>query len=134
RRGRSTSVTTQSRIRLAPTTWRFGWRAQISSNATTWLSTGRSRCALMSRESVVAMDMRLDASLDRGYPIRDTSSRFAIHIRVLVDTVCVGPSAESNQSAIVTPSVRYGSLARDPSDGKRRALVARPELAWSVDT
>jgi len=80
----------------------------------------------MSRESVVAMDMRLDASLDRGYPIRDhpssTSSRFAIHTRVPVDTVCVGPSAESNQSAIVTPSVRYGSLADMLGCMKKRPL------------
>jgi hypothetical protein len=69
----------------------------------------------MSGESIRRDGYVLDASLDRGYPIRDhpssTSSRFAIHTRVPVDTVCVGPSAESNQSAIVTPSVRYGSLA-----------------------
>src|SRR5262249_62388886 len=104
---------------------------------TTWLSTGRSRCALMSRESVVAMDMRLDASLDRGYPIRDhpssTSSRFAIHTRVPVDTVCVGPSAESNQSAIVTPSVRYGSLA-DISERIRDVRFTPQKQTWSSST
>jgi hypothetical protein len=40
--------------------------------------------------------------------------QFAIHTRVPVDTVCVGPSAESDQSAIVTPSVT-GHTAGDVS-------------------
>jgi hypothetical protein len=51
---------------------------------------------------------------------------------VPVDTVCVGPSAESNQSAIVTPSVRYGSLADMLGCSKKRPLYLSKQTLLGV--